>query len=159
MQTRSKTNKLNKVIIKKSIKPVSIENNNNNNNNNNDNENDDTPTILLKTKKYDAEISDRFSTRNGKITKRIIQITPLIPNENISLADVKRTYNSLITKNKISEKNVYIQVMAERELTLKSLGQTNFKDWDNEEYYKNKAEFHDGTRLNNFAYVRICILD
>lgn len=40
----------------------------------------------------------------------------------------------------VKASNIYVQVMAHRELTLKSLSEDDFKDWDSEEYYSNRVQ-------------------
>jgi len=110
---------------------------------------------MTDSKSLNVAVTENSTTKNGLISKKVITITKKNSKKHVSYEEIKQIYDHIIEKT--DPKDIYIQVMAHRELTLKSLGETDFKDWDNEEYYSNRVAYV-GPHLNNFAYVRICIL-
>lgn len=106
--------------------------------------------------KLNVEKLENTKTKNGKIRKRVFKYTRN-DGKNISYATTKDIYKTILETG-VDPKNIYIQVMAHRELTLKSLEEEDFKDWDTEEYYSNRVK-DSKPFMNNFQYVRICILE
>jgi hypothetical protein len=109
-----------------------------------------------KPSKLNIETLQNVVSKNGKIKKRVIKFTRK-DGEDISYAYTKDIYKTFL-KQGIKPEDIYIQVMSNRELTLKSLGETDFKDWDSEEYYQNRVD-DTSEFLNSFQYVRICIME
>ena len=106
--------------------------------------------------KLNIEKLENSTTKNGKIRKRVFKYTRT-DGKDISYAYAKDIYKTILDTG-VEAENIYVQVMGHRELTIKSLGEDDFKDWDSEEYYSNRVK--DGTPfLNNFKYVRICIME
>jgi len=107
-------------------------------------------------KKLNIEVLENIKTKNGLINKRVFKFTRK-DGKDISYQFTKDIYQSILDTG-IKSKDIYIQVMGHRELTLKSLGEDDLKDWDSDAYYENRVkdtkEF-----LNNFKYVRICVLE
>jgi hypothetical protein len=106
--------------------------------------------------KLNIETLQNVVSKNGKIKKRVMKFERK-DGKDITYAFTQDIYDTFL-KQGIKAENIYVQVMANRELTLKSLGETEFKDWDNEEYYMNRID-DTSEFLNNFQYVRICIME
>lgn len=100
------------------------------------------------------------NVKGKTISKKVITLTAE-KNRNkkkVSINQIKSIYEYLINVKLVDESDIYIQVMAHRELTLKALGDTEFKDWTNEDYYSNRV-IDKGVKLNNFEYARIVVMN
>jgi hypothetical protein len=106
--------------------------------------------------KLKIETLENVVSKNGKIKKRVVKFERK-DGKDISYAYAKDIYKTFLNQG-IKAENIYVQVMATRELTLKSLGEDDFKDWDSEIYYANRVE-DPSEFLNSFEYVRICIME
>ncbi len=97
------------------------------------------------------------TTKNGNIKQSVVTVTRKKANTKVSFKEVRKLYDYLIKEKKVNPEDVYIQVMTNRELTLKALNDDDLKDWDDEEYYENRVK-QVGPALNKFEYARIVIL-
>jgi len=61
-------------------------------------------------------LSENSQTKNGLITKKVITITKKNDRKNVSYKEIKKIYDDLIKT--INPKDIYIQVMTHRELTI-----------------------------------------
>ena len=109
---------------------------------------------MSKTKKLNVQTSE-ITTKNNRINKKVVNLSK--EGKKVSIKEVRKIYDYLIKEKKVNEEDIYIQVMAHRELTLKSLGQGDFKDWEDDEYYENKVSWS-GPRIDQIEYARIVIM-
>lgn len=110
-----------------------------------------------KTKKSKLIIkAEEFETKNRLISSKSLRIERANKKQTVSIREVKNVYAMLLEKG-IREEDVYVQVMVHKVLTLKSMNETDFKDWDLDEYYENKVNWV-GPKLKKFAWARICVM-
>ena len=109
-------------------------------------------------KKLNVNITN---VKGKTISKKVITLTAE-KNKNkkkVTLKQIKKIYDFLINKKLVDESSIYIQVMAHKELTLKALGDEDFKDWSNDEYFENRANDSARGALNDFEYARIVVMN
>jgi hypothetical protein len=113
------------------------------------------PKSILKGKLKIEPLSS-ITSKNGKIKKRSIKYSR-VDGKNITYAYAKDIYKTVLLSG-VKAKDVYVQVMSHQILTIKSLGEEDFKDWESEEYYEDRvADASDF--VNNIKYIRITIME
>jgi hypothetical protein len=113
------------------------------------------PKSILKGKLLIEPISN-ITSKNGKIKKRSIKYSRL-DGKNITYAYAKDIYKTVLLSG-VKAKDVYVQVMSHQELTIKSLGEEDFKDWESEEYYEDRVS-DASDFVNNIKFIRITIME
>jgi len=106
--------------------------------------------------KFNINKDESFTTNNGILKKRVFTYTRK-DKKDITYKQTEEIYKTILESGVKSE-DIYIQVMTNKFMTLKSRGSTTFKDWDSEEYYENRVQ-DIGRFLNHFEFVRICIME
>lgn len=112
--------------------------------------------IVQKEAKFKIESLANVTTKNGKLKKRVTRYS-LTSGKDLTYKDTQKIYQRYLSEG-IAAENIYINVMAHRFLTLKSLGESEFKDWDSQEYYQNRV-MDPGAFLNHFRFVQIVVLE
>ena len=106
--------------------------------------------------KFNINKDESFTTNNGILKKRVYTYTRK-DKKDITFKETEDIYKTILESG-VKPEDIYIQVMANKFMTLKSRGSDKFKDWDTEEYYENRVQ-DIGRFLNHFEFVRICIME
>ena len=97
-------------------------------------------------------MSEKKNISKGKYNLKGTRMAPK-QDKKLGINDVRKLFNGLvntkgINKNRIS---IFVKTIDGRYLNIKSYKDDNIKDWDDEEYLRNKVK--DNIKFGNFEFV------
>ncbi len=109
----------------------------------------------MNTKNFIIENKPVKKTKNEAIMSKTLRIKRK-QNELSTYADIKTIYDSIIESKKFEAGHISIGVMTDSGyLTIKSFGEEDLKQWDDEDYYRDKAL---SERFNEYQFFDIYIM-
>ncbi len=104
-------------------------------------------------KNFTFEKFEPKQTKNKSIVKYTMRLRR--KKGEITFADVRHYYDRMITKMGIEPEDIIIGAMTDKYLTMKSKYDDDLKEWDDEDYYKDRGSTT--KKYNSYDFVDFTI--